>query len=151
MAHVAPLLIELPASMQSRVRKGKQPEWLDPMLATLTEGRFSRHQWLFEPKFDGLRCLVFRHKGKVQLFSRNRKPLNERYPELADVFRKQSLSSFVVDGEIVALENGVSSFAKLQQRMQVQHPPEELRKKPRYGVTHSTSGSPMSAICGNSR
>lgn len=107
----------------------KQPGWFAPMLATLTEDRFSRKGWLFEPKLDGIRCLVFRHGRSVGLYSRNRKLLNSKYPELVEAFRNQKVASFSVDGEIAALENGVSSFAKLQQRMQIQQPSAELRKR----------------------
>ena len=43
--------------------------WIAPMLATLTDERFSRQGWLFEPKWDGERCLAFRRGGDVRLFS----------------------------------------------------------------------------------
>src|ERR1700733_6126205 len=46
--------------------------WIAPMLATLTDERFSRQGWLFEPKWDGERCLAFRRGGDVRPFSRNR-------------------------------------------------------------------------------
>jgi len=67
----------MPESKRLPVRKSDQPEWLLPMLATLTEERFSRQGWLFEPKFDGVRCLVFRRTGAIRLLSRNRQLLNE--------------------------------------------------------------------------
>src|SRR3546814_2375215 len=51
------------------------------LLATLTDERFSREDWLFEPKWDGERCLAFRLRGDLRLYSRNRKQLNEKYPE----------------------------------------------------------------------
>jgi bifunctional non-homologous end joining protein LigD len=98
------------------------------MLATLTEERFSRPGWLFEPKLDGERCLAFRGGSGVRLFSRNQKLLNEKYPELESVFASQRRVSYIADGEIVTFENGVTSFAKLQQRMQVQRPSEQLRR-----------------------
>ncbi|MGZ4901214.1 MAG: non-homologous end-joining DNA ligase [Candidatus Angelobacter sp.] len=97
------------------------------MLAILIKEPFSRPGWLFERKLDGERCLVFRHGRHLQLFSRNHKMLNEKYPELVGAFAAQNEATFIADGEIVAFEDGVSSFAKLQQRMQVQHPSEELR------------------------
>jgi ATP-dependent DNA ligase len=68
-------------------------------------------------------------QGQSAALLQKQKAAQRKVPELVDVFRKKSLSSFVVDGEIVALQHGLSSFAKLQQRMQVQHPSEELRKK----------------------
>jgi DNA ligase D-like protein (predicted ligase) len=99
------------------------------MLATLTHQSFSRDGWLFEPKLDGERCLVFRNGNDVRLFSRNRKSLNLKYPELTEAFRNQKTAYFIVDGEIVTFERGVTNFAKLQPRMQVERPPAELRRK----------------------
>jgi bifunctional non-homologous end joining protein LigD len=88
------------------------------MLATLVAEPFSREGWIFEPKLDGIRCLVFRDGDRIELFSRNQKPLNGGYPELITPLLKQQPTSFVMDGEIVAFENGVSSFSRLQRRMQ---------------------------------
>jgi bifunctional non-homologous end joining protein LigD len=105
------------------------PHWIAPMLATLTDEPFSRRGWLFEPKLDGVRCLALRSSSAVQLVSRNEKLMNEKYPELVQAFRVQKSDSFAVDGEIVTFDDEVTSFAKLQQRMQLQHPSEELRKK----------------------
>jgi DNA ligase D-like protein (predicted ligase) len=99
------------------------------MLATLTHQPFSRDGWLFEPKLDGERCLVFRNGNDIRLFSRNRKSLNLKYPELTEAFRDQKTAYFIVDGEIVTFERGITSFAKLQPRMQVERPPAELRRK----------------------
>jgi DNA ligase D-like protein (predicted ligase) len=89
------------------------------MLATLTERRFSDPGWIFEPKLDGVRCLAFRSDDGVRLLSRNRLSLSERYPELADALASQEAEAFVVDGEVVAFEGHRTSFARLQQRMQL--------------------------------
>jgi DNA ligase D-like protein (predicted ligase) len=99
------------------------------MLATLTENRFSRDGWLFEPKLDGVRCLVFRKGRELQLYSRNLMRLNDKYPEIIAAFHQQERNSFIADGEIVAFKGRVTSFTKLQQRMQVQHPSAELVRK----------------------
>ena len=99
------------------------------MLATLTEERFTRKGWLFEPKLDGERCLVFRDGRGVELYSRNQKLLNSKYPELVRAFEKQKAAAFILDGEIVAFAGGITSFMKLQQRMQVQHPSAGLRRR----------------------
>src|SRR5207302_1960964 len=119
----------LPAEAKARLRKVPQPTWVAPMLATLTDERFSREGWLFEPKWDGERCLAFRHGRDLNLFSRNRKRLNEKYPEIAAAFHRQEIGSFIADGEIVTFKDGVTSFAKLQQRMQVKHPPGDLLRR----------------------
>jgi DNA ligase D-like protein (predicted ligase) len=122
-------LDELPAEAKARLRKLTQPTWVAPMLATLTDERFSREGWLFEPKWDGERCLAFRDGRDLHLFSRNRKRLNDKYPEITAAFHRQKTDAFIADGEIVTFKNGVSSFAKLQQRMQVEHPSADLLRK----------------------
>ena len=53
-------LNKLPIEVKARLRRALQPDWIAPMLATLTQERFSREGWLFEPKWDGERCLAFR-------------------------------------------------------------------------------------------
>src|SRR5258706_530290 len=122
-------LNSLPAEAKAQLRKKSQPEWVAPMLATLTNERFSREGWLFEPKWDGERCLVFRRHSQLTLFSRNRVLLNDRYPEITSAFRRQDADLFVADGEIVTFKNGITSFAQLQQRMQVTHPSADLLRK----------------------
>lgn len=127
------LLAALPEAVRTKARKSPQPKWISPMLATLTQERFSREGWLFEPKWDGERCLVFGHDGDLEFFSRNKKRLNDRYPELAPAFERCEINSFIADGEIVAFSNGITSFTELQKRMQVENPPTSLiRQVPVY-------------------
>jgi DNA ligase D-like protein (predicted ligase) len=85
------------------------------MLAVLTAERFSDPAWIFEPKLDGIRCLAFVRGGTVRLVSRNRKVLNDAYPEVMSALAGLR-RDVVLDGEIVALSAGVSSFQRLQQR-----------------------------------
>ena len=92
------------------------------MLATLSHEVFSGANWLFERKLDGERCLAFRSGDSVRLLSRNRKLLNDTYPELVDALARQRGDDFVADGEIVTFEDGLTSFARLQQRMQIRDP-----------------------------
>lgn len=119
-------LDRLPARARALLRKRPPPTWVAPMLATLTDRPFSREGWLFEPKLDGERCLVFRRGRELDLFSRNRKRLNQKYPEITTALERQKQAVFVADGEIVTFEAEVTSFAKLQQRMQVEHPTVDL-------------------------
>jgi bifunctional non-homologous end joining protein LigD len=104
------------------LRQRPQPDWVDPMLATLTEQRFSDPDWIFERKLDGERCLVFRRGKQVALRSRNRKAINNHYPELTEEIESQRPDRFIADGEIVAFERGRTSFSRLQGRMQVRDP-----------------------------
>lgn len=93
------------------------PEWRAPTLATLTDRRFSDPKWIFERKFDGMRCLAFRDGDRVRLLSRNRQPLNGTYPELVDALAGQRSTRLVVDGEVVSFEGRRTSFARLQGRL----------------------------------
>ena len=102
------------------------PAWLPPELATLTSDRFSDPGWIFERKLDGERCLAFRAGSRVRLMTRNKKEITGTYPELAAALAGQPDVDFVADGEIVAFERGRTSFAQLQQRMQVSSPEPEL-------------------------
>jgi len=103
------------------------PEWVEPMLATLTKERFSDPDWIFERKLDGERCLAFRSGGEVRLLSRNRKMLNNHYPEIAAALNDPAGSDLVVDGEIVAFTGSQTDFSRLQRRMQVSDPTQARR------------------------
>ncbi|NIP42287.1 MAG: ATP-dependent DNA ligase [candidate division Zixibacteria bacterium] len=87
------------------------------MLATLTHDYFSDENWIYERKLDGERCLCFKNGKKVELKSRNKRVLNDTYPELVKELEKQDTGNFIADGEIVAFEGDVTSFSKLQNRM----------------------------------
>src|SRR3979411_586263 len=91
-------LDRLPAGAKPLLLKRAQPKWIAPMLATLTEERFSRQGWLFEPKWDGERCLAFRSRRELILFSRNRIRLNEKYPEIVEAIYSQQNTYFIGDG-----------------------------------------------------
>jgi bifunctional non-homologous end joining protein LigD len=112
----------LPEAARSSVRRSRQPSWVPPMLATLTEKRFSDPAWIYERKFDGERCLAFREPKAVRLMSRNQLRIESHYPEVAEAFEAQDPLSFIVDGEIVAFEGNRPSFARLQRRMQLRDP-----------------------------
>lgn len=100
----------------------RQPGWLEPELATLTEDRFSDPAWLFERKFDGERCLAFRAGQQLRLMTRNRQQVTSTYPEIADTLQAQQASDFITDGEIVAFDGDRDSFARLQRRLGVRDP-----------------------------
>jgi bifunctional non-homologous end joining protein LigD len=105
----------------------EQPAWLEPELATLTKARFSDPAWLYERKFDGERCLAYRSGDRLRLMTRNQQQVNTTYPELAAALAAQDCADFIVDGEVVAFEDGRTSFEKLQQRLGVRNPAADLR------------------------
>jgi DNA ligase D-like protein (predicted ligase) len=94
------------------------------MLATLTDTLPTQGKWVYEPKLDGVRALIYVSGGEVRIYSRNRKPLNGAYPELVEALEPAVRGDAVLDGEVVAFdsERGVTSFARLQQRMQLRDP-----------------------------
>lgn len=116
------LIKTLPESEREKAKAGKMPDWVPPMLATLSHEHFSDQSWVYERKLDGVRCLVFKKENRVNLMSRNRKQLNDSYPELVDMFLSQSEEKFIIDTEIVAFEGSLTSFSKLQNRIHVKDP-----------------------------
>ncbi len=93
-----------------------KPRFVSPQLATLTEKYFSDKDWIYEEKFDGIRCIAIKSGGKVSLYSRNRKSLNKDFPEIVKALEAKRGKDYVVDGEVVTFEGKVTSFSKLQQR-----------------------------------
>lgn len=98
------------------------PGWREPMLATLTEQRFSSAGWLFERKLDGVRAISSRDGGTPVLWSRNKKVMDGAYPEIVEALAAQGGPQFVADGEIVAFDGRRTSFAKLQLRIHLTDP-----------------------------
>ena len=116
------LFLGLPDGILKKIKKEAQPKFISPMLATLTTDYFSSKDWLYEHKFDGVRCLAFKKNGTVRLLSRNNKLMNESYPEIVIALSKQSADNFVIDGEIISRNDaGVSDFQILQARMNVRN------------------------------
>ena len=116
------MIERLPDEVRALLRPEAVPDWRAPMLATLTDKRFSDPRWIFELKLDGQRCLAFRDGDRIQLLSRNRQPLNDTYPELVDALAAQRTSRFVVDGEVVAFQGEHTSFQRLQGRLGITNP-----------------------------
>ena len=74
-------------------------------------------EWIFEPKWDGFRCVVFRDGEEILLQSRDGKPLNRYFPEVVAVLLEQLPERCVLDGELViATEEGLD-FDALQLRI----------------------------------
>src|SRR3954454_7675318 len=80
---------------------------LAPMLARLTR-ELPRGDLVYEPKWDGFRCLAFRDGDTVDLRSRHDRPLARYFPEVVAALRAVPTPRFVVDGELV---NSTGAFA----------------------------------------
>ena len=94
------------------------PVVIKPMLATLVDEAFSDPEWLFETKWDGVRAICFLRNGRARFVSRNQIEMTPQYPELANIGESISSSNAILDGEIVALDDGgVSRFQLLQPRL----------------------------------
>ena len=94
------------------------------MLATVGTALPTDGDWVFEPKYDGIRILAFAAGGSVALISRNGIDKTRQFPEVADALRtlhKRVRRPFVADGELVALHDGAPArFQALQGRMHVE-------------------------------
>src|ERR1700757_2889260 len=73
--------------------------------------------WIFEPKWDGFRALIFRDGDEVLIQSRDEKSLNRYFPELIGPIRIQLPARCVLDGEIVIANEGSLDFEALQLRI----------------------------------
>lgn len=72
---------------------------------------------LYEPKFDGFRCIVFRDGEEVELGSRNERPLTRYFPDVVQAVRDHLPQRCVIDGEVVVAQGGGLDFEALQQRI----------------------------------
>jgi ATP-dependent DNA ligase len=90
---------------------------VEPMLAKAVDALPTDDGWLFEPKWDGFRALVFRDGDEVYTQSRDLKPLDRYFPELADPLRAALPERCVLDGEIVIAQDGALAFESLLLRI----------------------------------
>src|SRR5580698_10308982 len=74
-------------------------------------------KWIFEPKWDGFRALVFRDGDEVLIQSRDGKSLNRYFPDVVDTLRAQLPERCVLDGEIVIATTSGLDFDALQLRV----------------------------------
>lgn len=106
---------------------------LKPMLAKAHDG-IPEGEWLFEPKWDGFRCIVFRDGDSVELGSRNERPLTRYFPEVLDPLRAALPDRCIVDGEIVVAIDDRLDFDALGQRIH----PADSRVQLLAGATPAT-------------
>ena len=87
------------------------------MLAKRVDELPDEGEWIFEPKWDGFRALVFRDGDEIVIQSRDEKPLNRYFPELVEPLRSELPPRCVLDGEIVIARDGGLDFDALQLRI----------------------------------
>jgi ATP-dependent DNA ligase len=106
------------AAFASPFRLPFQPP-IEPMLAKLSRSIPDGDGWLYEPKWDGFRCIVFRDGDRVELISRKLRPLTRYFPELLDPIARAVPDRSVIDGEIVVADTGGNGldFDALLQRI----------------------------------
>jgi bifunctional non-homologous end joining protein LigD len=109
----------------STTRRSSVPRDVEvrPMLASVAKDVPRGDDWIFEPKYDGIRILAFVADGEVALITRNGNLKTAQFPEVADALRwlwRSRRRAFVLDGEVVALtDDAPARFQALQARMHV--------------------------------
>jgi ATP-dependent DNA ligase len=90
---------------------------VEPMLAKASDGLPDGDGWLYEPKWDGFRAIVFRDGDVTLIQSRDLKPLDRYFPELAAPLRASLPERCVIDGEVVISRDGALDFEALLLRI----------------------------------
>lgn len=98
----------------SAARKARLPAFIEPQLATLTDKAPDGDDWLHEIKLDGYRMLARCDGDSVRMYSRRGHDWTSRVPSIAAALARLSLDGAMLDGEVVVLKDGISSFQRLQ-------------------------------------
>jgi bifunctional non-homologous end joining protein LigD len=117
-----PILEDLDVDDRRLLRHRAMPAFTPLMLATLAKHAFSDPAWVFEAKLDGQRSLLWTRRSTVRLLTRNEKDRTSHYPDLVEAVRRVDTAPLIADGEIVAFRGDVTSFTRLQERMQNARP-----------------------------
>lgn len=120
---------------------------VEPMLAKLAREMPDLDDVLYEPKWDGFRCLVFRDGDDLDLQSRNAKPLLRYFPELRAPILEQLPERCIVDGELVVATDRGLDFEALQLR---QHPAESRVRRLAAEIPASYVAFDLLAVGGES-
>ena len=110
---------------------------LIPMLLHEVSKPFNDNNYIFELKFDGLRCLIYIDNGEIIIKSRRNIILNNIYPELLEI-KNITNEKCIFDGEIVLFENDKPSFSRLQER---------ARLKNKNRINYMIENYPVTFVC----
>ena len=95
---------------------------LEPTRARLAKTFPVGPDWIYEPKWDGFRCLLFRQGSHVHLQSRSLKDLTRGFPEIVSAAQQIHPNSFVLDGELAIPSSNGFSFDLLVNRLRLRTP-----------------------------
>lgn len=112
------------------------PETLSPMKATLAGLPPDQDEWGFEIKWDGVRALAFAEPGRLRLIGRSGRDLTRQFPEISALTRQLGARRCILDGELVAFDDGRPSFQRLQPRIHVTSEAEIRRRRRDIPVTY---------------
>jgi len=110
---------------------------LKPMLLKETKKPFNDKDYIYEIKFDGIRCLIFINNKEIIIQSRNNIILNELFPELLNI-KNINTKTCILDGEIILFDQEKPNFSKLQER---------LHLKNKHRILYYQKNSPVSFVC----
>lgn len=119
---VGDALTALDEEARSRLRRSAHPPRVEAQLATLTDQPFSASGWIYERKLDGMRLLVHRRDDEVRLRTRRHEDRTRGFPEVVEAVREHVPPDTILDGEVVAFDGSVTSFARLQGRIGLDDP-----------------------------
>jgi bifunctional non-homologous end joining protein LigD len=103
------------------------------MLCTLEAEPFDNPEWIFEPKYDGLRVLAIYDGQELTLLSRNNQSQKAPFPDIVSALRQSVSRPVILDGEVVCFdERGRTSFRTLQQRFHLKDQAEIRARAQRY-------------------
>ncbi len=100
-----------------------------PMEARAVDRIPSGGGWLYEPKWDGFRCMAFRKGDQVLLQSKSCQPLGRYFPELVEALLSLPVQTFALDGEIVIFSRGGEGSLSFDDLLQRIHPAESRIRK----------------------
>ncbi|WP_158277331.1 non-homologous end-joining DNA ligase [Opitutus sp. ER46] len=117
---------DVPRKKRARAASSRvlAPAAFVPPMKALSVDEIPAGRWRLEIKFDGFRALALLNEGRIELWSRNHKPLTADYPEVVEALRGIQCANACIDGEVVALDaQGRSRFQLLQNRDAGARPP----------------------------
>ena len=112
-------------------------ETFTPVLLTEKNKPFNNRNYIFEPKFDGIRALIYANKNQIKILSRNKNNISNLFPELIKI-KNNITKNVIFDGEIIIMDENHPSFEKISKR---------LHLKSRKNILKASKENPAVYIC----